>query len=104
MGCRGKSLTDNFQEKQLDTFPLRNYDQITFGAFAQNSWKATKWFNLETGFRADYVIDYGIAFYYQEFQHYSKLQINFLHVLAVALAIKRQLFLPKKANAYNIKM
>ncbi len=53
--------TDNFQEKQLDTFPLRNYDQITFGAFAQNSWKATKWLNLETGFRADYVIDYGIA-------------------------------------------
>ena len=53
--------TDNFQEKQLDTFPLRNYDQITFGAFAQNSWKATRWLNLETGFRADYVIDYGIA-------------------------------------------
>src|SRR5690606_16940562 len=53
--------SDNFQEKQTDTFPLRNYDQITFGAFAQNSWKATKWLNLETGFRADYVIDYGIA-------------------------------------------
>ena len=53
--------SDNFQEKQLDTFPLRNYNQITFGAFAQNSWKATKWLNLETGFRADYVIDYGIA-------------------------------------------
>ena len=53
--------SDNFQEKQLDTFPLRNYNQITFGAFARNSWKATKWLNLETGFRADYVIDYGIA-------------------------------------------
>jgi len=53
--------SDNFQEKQTDTFPLRNYNQITFGSFAQNSWKATKWFNLETGFRADYVIDYGIA-------------------------------------------
>ena len=53
--------SDNFQEKQLDTFPLRNYNQITFGAFAQNSWKATKWLNLETGFRADYVVDYGIA-------------------------------------------
>jgi iron complex outermembrane receptor protein len=63
--------TDNFQEKQLDTFPLRNYNQITFGAFAQNSWKATKWLNLETGFRADYVVDYGIAFC-QEFQHCSK--------------------------------
>ena len=53
--------SDNFQEKQTDTFPLRNYNQITFGLFAQNSWKATKWLNLETGFRADYVIDYGIA-------------------------------------------
>src|SRR5690606_12836988 len=53
--------SDNFQEKQTDTFSLRNYNQITFGAFAQNSWKATKCLNLETGFRADYVIDYGIA-------------------------------------------
>src|SRR5690554_1319956 len=54
--------TDNFQEKQLDTFQLRDYNQITFGAFVQNSWKATKWLNLETGFRTDYVVDYGIAF------------------------------------------
>lgn len=54
--------TDDFQEKQLDTFQLRDYNQITFGAFVQNSWKATKWLNLETGFRTDYVVDYGIAF------------------------------------------
>lgn len=54
--------TDNFQEKQLDTFQLRDYNQITFGAFVQNSWKATKWLNLETGFRTDYVVDYGMAF------------------------------------------
>jgi outer membrane receptor for ferrienterochelin and colicins len=54
--------TDNFQEKQLDTLPLRDYDLITVGAFAQNTWKATKWLNLETGFRTDYVVDYGFAF------------------------------------------
>jgi len=54
--------TDNFQEKQLDTLAKRNYDLITVGAFAQNTWKATKWLNLETGFRTDYVVDYGFAF------------------------------------------
>lgn len=54
--------TDNFQEKQIDTLPLRNYNLITTGAFIQNIWKATKWLNLETGFRTDYVVDYGFAF------------------------------------------
>ena len=54
--------TDNFQEKQIDTLPLRNYQLITTGAFIQNIWKATKWLNLETGFRTDYVVDYGFAF------------------------------------------
>ncbi|ASK32350.1 hypothetical protein CEY12_20680 [Chryseobacterium sp. T16E-39] len=54
--------TDNFKEKQFSTFPLRNYNQTTFGAFAQNLWKVTDWLNLETGLRADYVIDYGAVF------------------------------------------
>jgi iron complex outermembrane receptor protein len=54
--------TDDFQEKKTDTFPPRDYDQIIFGAFAQNTWKATKWLNLETGMRTDYVMDYGITF------------------------------------------
>jgi len=54
--------TDNFMEKQVDTFPLRDYDQLTFGAFVQNSWQATGRINLETGLRTDYVIDYGFLF------------------------------------------
>jgi iron complex outermembrane receptor protein len=54
--------TDNFQEKQIDTFPLRSYNLLTTGAFIQNIWKATEWLNLETGFRTDYVTDYGLAF------------------------------------------
>lgn len=54
--------TDNFEEKQIDNFSLRNYNQITFGAFVQNSWKTTKWLNIETGLRTDYVVDYGVAF------------------------------------------
>lgn len=54
--------TDNFKEKQLNTFASRNYEQATFGAFVQNSWKTTKWLNLETGLRTDYVVDYGLAF------------------------------------------
>ncbi|TAF32060.1 MAG: TonB-dependent receptor [Cytophagales bacterium] len=58
----GNLWTDNFQENQLDTFRLRNYNQRTFGAFVQNTWKVSHWLNLETGFRADYVLDYGLAF------------------------------------------
>src|SRR5690606_6643636 len=54
--------TDNFKEEQLTVFPLRNYDQATFGAFVQNTWKATDWLQLETGLRTDYVIDHGAVF------------------------------------------
>ena len=54
--------TDNFKEKQITAFPLRDYNQTTFGAFVQNSFKATDWLQLETGLRTDYVIDYGAVF------------------------------------------
>lgn len=54
--------TDNFKEKQMTAFPLRGYNQTTFGAFVQNSFKATDWLQLETGLRTDYVIDYGAVF------------------------------------------
>ncbi|MUV04259.1 TonB-dependent receptor plug domain-containing protein [Flavobacterium rakeshii] len=54
--------TDNFKEKQFTTFPLRDYNQRTFGAFIQNSWKSADWLNLEAGFRTDYVVDYGVVF------------------------------------------
>lgn len=54
--------TDNFREKQPDSISKRNYDLITVGAFGQNLWKATKWLNLETGFRVDYVVNRGFAF------------------------------------------
>lgn len=54
--------TDDFKEKQITAFPLRDYNQTTFGAFVQNSFKATDWLQLETGLRTDYVIDYGAVF------------------------------------------
>lgn len=54
--------TDNFKEKQFTAFPLRDYNQRTFGAFIQNSWKAADYLNLEAGFRTDYVVDYGAVF------------------------------------------
>lgn len=54
--------TDNFKEKQMTVFPLRDYNQTTFGAFVQNSFRATDWLQLETGLRTDYVIDYGAVF------------------------------------------
>lgn len=51
--------TDDFKEKELTDFPLRDYNQTTFGAFVQNSWQTTDWMKLEAGFRTDYVVDYG---------------------------------------------
>lgn len=54
--------TDNFQEVSKDAFLLRNYNQVTLGAFVQNSWQATSRLNFETGFRGDYVRDYGFIF------------------------------------------
>ena len=54
--------TDNFKEKQITAFPLRDYSQNTFGAFVQNSFKAADWLQLEAGLRTDYVIDYGAVF------------------------------------------
>lgn len=53
--------TDKFNEKKLTDFQLRNYDQAIMGAFIQNNWKTTKWLNLETGLRTDYVPNYGVA-------------------------------------------
>lgn len=50
--------TDFFREKKLDTIPVRNYDQITYGAFVQNTAKATQWLNIESGVRIDYVVNY----------------------------------------------
>ncbi|WAC42494.1 TonB-dependent receptor plug domain-containing protein [Pedobacter sp. SL55] len=53
--------TDSFKEKQI-TSALRDYNQTTFGAFFQNTFKANNWLHIETGLRADHVVDYGTAF------------------------------------------
>ncbi|MFY0482449.1 TonB-dependent receptor [Flavobacterium sp. PLA-1-15] len=54
-------LTDEFDERGSNSFPLRNYNQITFGGFIQNTFKAKDWLHIETGLRGDYVKDYGFA-------------------------------------------
>ncbi|WP_348797439.1 TonB-dependent receptor [Flavobacterium adhaerens] len=53
--------TDSFTENSPTAFPLRNYNQITYGAFLQNTVKAKEWLEIETGLRSDYVIDYGYS-------------------------------------------
>ena len=53
--------TDDFKEKNIVSAP-RDYNQITFGAFFQNTFKANEWLHFETGLRADHVVDYGTAF------------------------------------------
>jgi iron complex outermembrane receptor protein len=52
-------LTDAFNEKPHNTTALRNYHYNTFGVFIQNTWIPVSNFSLETGFRGDYVKQYG---------------------------------------------
>ena len=54
--------TDHFSEVKTTSTPLRNYDQLTIGAFVQNNLKLTNEFSLEIGLRGDQVKDYGFAF------------------------------------------
>jgi len=53
--------TDRFRENVETAVPVRDYNQTTLGAFAQNNWHASDWLELETGVRGDYVADYGFA-------------------------------------------
>jgi len=53
--------TDNFKESRQTNVPLRDYSQITIGAFVQNNLHTTNWLEIETGLRGDYVLDYGFA-------------------------------------------
>ena len=53
--------TEHFEEQPQADFPLRDYNQLTLGAFVQNDWTVCPWLNLETGLRADYVHHYGWA-------------------------------------------
>lgn len=54
-------LTDQFRENPLMPQILRNYNQITFGAFVQNTWNPFGWLAVETGLRGDYIKEYGLA-------------------------------------------
>lgn len=53
--------TDKFTENSVNAFPLRDYNQITYGGFVQNTLKAKEWLDIETALRGDYVIDYGFS-------------------------------------------
>ena len=56
----GLSLwTDKFTENEIDSTLAVDYNHTTLGGFIQNTWSATKKFSLETGFRADYLKEYG---------------------------------------------
>ncbi|GGB84862.1 TonB-dependent receptor [Dyadobacter sediminis] len=54
--------TDQFREKAFPGTSNRDYSLNTFGAFVQNTLKAAKWLHIESGVRADYIMDYGFAF------------------------------------------
>lgn len=50
--------TDQFAEKREGSFPLRDYNQTTIGAFVQNTTRAAQWLHIESGLRVDYVKNY----------------------------------------------
>lgn len=52
-------LSESFIEDANNNFPLRSYTYNTIGAFAQNTWDASRLFTLETGLRGDYHHTYG---------------------------------------------
>ncbi|MEO6612042.1 MAG: TonB-dependent receptor [Chitinophagaceae bacterium] len=54
-------VTDDFRERQLTSTPLRNYNQLTVGAFVQHNWKINEKVHLETGLRGDEVDNYGFV-------------------------------------------
>lgn len=51
-------FTDQLTEQGEPAMP-RNYQQVTTGAFVQQSSRFTEHFSIETGLRGDYVKDYG---------------------------------------------
>jgi iron complex outermembrane receptor protein len=53
--------TENFKESDVVVVPPRNYIQNTVGAFIQNIWQPLERWTIETGLRADYVSNYGMA-------------------------------------------
>jgi outer membrane receptor for ferrienterochelin and colicin len=55
-------VTDNFHEGTMSSPVLRDYEQSSFGAFIQNSWKINDRIHLESGLRGDQVKDYGFVF------------------------------------------
>lgn len=53
--------TEEFNEKHASTVGKRDYTQTVAGAFAQGTWAAARWLDVEAGLRADHVWDYGWA-------------------------------------------
>ncbi|MES2416683.1 MAG: TonB-dependent receptor [Bacteroidota bacterium] len=52
-------LSENFKEDLRSNFPLRDYNNHTFGAFIQNTFAASEKLTFESGLRGDYHNDYG---------------------------------------------
>lgn len=48
--------TDQFSERNSNSFQLRNFTSLTTGGFLQNTFNVKKWFVLESGIRLDYVM------------------------------------------------
>ena len=54
-------VSDHFKERKLTATPLRDYDQVVYGAFVQHNWIMNDNIRFETGLRGDQVNDYGFT-------------------------------------------
>jgi outer membrane receptor for ferrienterochelin and colicins len=51
--------TEQFRQEGNDTIKKVDYNHLTFGAFAQNTWNVSELITLETGVRGDFQNEYG---------------------------------------------
>jgi len=51
--------TEQFRQEGNDTIRKVDYNHLTFGAFAQNTWNVSELITLETGVRGDFQNEYG---------------------------------------------
>ena len=51
-------MLDKFDEERLTNQSRRSYKHLTYGIFTQMTWSITRYAIIESGFRADYNIDY----------------------------------------------
>lgn len=95
-------LTDNFNEDQNSSFPLRSYNYQTIGGFVQNTWNATDKLIVESGVRVDYHNEYGF-FLLPRLSGLYKFNSNFSMRLGGGLGYKAPTVFTEDAERFEFR-